>query len=85
MAVIAALEKAVSMGIEEVKMLADSQLIVRQLNGQYKVKNEKLKPLYQKVVDLKKTFKKFSIDYIPREMNKEADQLTNGKVKHGGI
>ena len=84
MAVIAALEKARSLGIEEVQMFADSQLIVRQLNGKYKVRNTSLKPLYETVQKLKKTFKKFSIEYIPREMNREADKLTGGKVKHRG-
>lgn len=82
MAVIAALEKAVTMGIEDVEMFADSQLVVRQLNGQYKVKNAKLLPLYQKVTVLKSGFKKFSITYVPREQNAEADKLTNGSVKH---
>jgi ribonuclease HI len=82
MAVIAALEKAASIGIKEVRMFADSQLIVRQLNGQYKVRNAQLKPLFENVQRLKKQFKRFSIDHVPREMNREADKLTNGKVKH---
>ncbi|MBN2240824.1 MAG: ribonuclease HI family protein [Dehalococcoidales bacterium] len=82
MAVIAALEKAKTLGIEEVRMYADSQLIVRQLNGEYRVRNAQLKPLYQKVIDLKKTFKQYSIEYIPREMNREADKLTGWAVKY---
>lgn len=84
MAVIAALEKALSMGVEEVEMRADSQLVVRQVNGIYKVKNIHLKPLFEQVLSLKIRFAKFSINYIPRELNSEADKLTNGKVKHSG-
>ncbi len=85
MAVIAALEKALSAGVEEVVMFADSQLIVYQLNGQYKVRNQQLKPYYDKVLVLKSKFRKFSITHIPREMNSEADKLTNGTVKRRGI
>lgn len=85
MAVIAALEKALSAGVEEVVMFADSQLIVYQLNGQYKVRNQHLKPYYDKVLVLKSKFRKFSITHIPREMNSEADKLTNGTVKRRSI
>lgn len=75
MAVIAALEKAVSLGFNEIDMRADSELIVRQINGRYRVKNANLKPLYQKVVDLKSRLKSFTITHIPRNLNKEADRL----------
>lgn len=85
MAVIAALEKALSAGVEEVVMFADSQLVVRQLNGQYKVRNQQLKPFFDKVLVLKSKFRKFSITHIPREMNAEADKLTNGTVKRQGL
>lgn len=85
MAVIAALEKVLSAGIEEVAMFADSQLVVRQLNGQYKVRNIQLKPLFDTVVVLKSKLKNFSITHIPREMNAEADKLTNGTVKRQGL
>jgi ribonuclease HI len=85
MAVIAALEKALSLGITEVVMRADSLLVVSQLNGNYKVRNARMKPLYEKVTELVNRFKNFSIEYIPRELNMEADKLTNGKVKRKGI
>jgi ribonuclease HI len=82
-AVIAGLEKALSLGIEEVELRADSELVVRQLKGRYKVRNAGLKPLYLKVKELAEGFKKFSVSHIPRELNKEADRLTGWKVKHG--
>jgi len=85
MAVIAALEKALSLGITEVKMRADSALVVCQLNGEFKVRNARMKPLYEQVISLIKRFKIFSIEYIPRELNMEADKLTNGKVKRKEI
>jgi ribonuclease HI len=49
MAAIIGLEHAVTLGAVSVKLLADSELLVKQVNGQYKVKNEGLKPLYAKV------------------------------------
>ena len=81
MAVIAALEKAVSLGFDEVEMHADSELIVRQINGRYRVKNANLKPLYQKVIDLKSRLKSFTITHIPRNLNKEADRLAGEAVR----
>ena len=81
MAVIAALEKAVSLGFDEVEIHADSELIVRQINGRYKVKNANLKPLYQKAIDLKSRLKSFTITHIPRNLNKEADRLAGEAVR----
>lgn len=75
MAVIAALEKAISLGFDEVEIRADSELVVRQINGRYRVKNANLKPLYQKVIQLKSQFMSFTITRIPRNLNKEADRL----------
>jgi ribonuclease HI len=81
MAVIAALEKAISLGFDEIEIRADSELIVRQINGRYKVKNVNLKPLYQKVIELKGRFNSFSITHIPRNLNKEADRLAGEAVR----
>ena len=81
MAVIAALEKALALGFDEVEIHADSELIVRQINGRYKVKNTNLKLLYQKVIQQKGRFKSFSITHIPRSLNKEADRLAGEAVR----
>ncbi len=76
-AVIAGLEKAVALGAKEVIIKSDSELIVKQINGRYKVKNAALRPLYQEVVKLAGKLDGFSISYIPRERNREADALAN--------
>jgi ribonuclease HI len=55
---------------------SDSELLVKQLSGEYKVKSDKLKPLYQEVVDLVAELD-ITIEHIPREQNKEADLLAN--------
>jgi ribonuclease HI len=50
-------------------------LIVRQINGRYRVKNASLKPLYQKVKQLQSQLGGFTITHVPREQNREADSL----------
>ncbi|WP_028307571.1 ribonuclease HI family protein [Desulfitibacter alkalitolerans] len=76
-AVIRGLELAVGLGASGVKLYADSQLLVKQLSGEYRVKNEGLKPLYENVKALTRNFKNFAAIHIPREQNKEADKLAN--------
>lgn len=76
-AVITAMEKAISLGAKDISVKADSELVVKQLNGQYKVKNAALRPLYQKVVQLTGKLDSFSISYVPRAQNAEADALAN--------
>jgi len=76
-AIIAALEKASRLGAEEVEVRSDSELVVKQLNGRYKVKKATLRPLYQKVVRLTGSLGAFTITHIPRTQNKEADRLAN--------
>jgi ribonuclease HI len=76
-AIIAALEKAISLGARHVELRSDSELVVKQINGNYKVKKIALRPLYQKVVQLIGSLEGFTIACIPREQNKEADRLAN--------
>ncbi len=76
-AIIAALENAIKLGTSQVDMRSDSELVVRQINGQYRVKNASLKPLYQKVKQLQSQLAGFTITHIPREENTEADSLAN--------
>ena len=67
-------------GAISVKLYADSELMVKQLNGQYKVKNEGLRPLYLKVKELIAKIGRVEVKYIPREQNKEADALANKAI-----
>ena len=76
-AIIIALEKAIKLGIKHVTLKADSQLVVQQLKGKYRVKKAALKPLYQQVKQLTSSLESFAIAYIPREQNREADKLAN--------
>ena len=80
MAIIAGLEKAISMGIGHVNMRADSELVVRQITGRYRVKNAALRSLYQQVKQLQSQLIEFTINHIPREQNKEADRLADSAL-----
>jgi ribonuclease HI len=76
-AIIAGLEKANSLCARHVILKSDSELVVKQINGQYKIKNTGLRALYQRVVQLIGSLESFSISYIPREQNAGADALAN--------
>ncbi|MBI2082058.1 MAG: ribonuclease HI family protein [Deltaproteobacteria bacterium] len=79
-ALLLGLKKAIELGFDEIEVLADSELMVRQLLGRYRVKNEGLKPLFQEAVRLLKQFKKYSIKHVFREANLDADRLANQAV-----
>lgn len=71
------LEKVLELGKKEVIVCMDSELVVRQTLGEYKVKDKKLKPLFEEVCLLKMNFEKFEIKHIPRQLNSKADKLAN--------
>ena len=74
---IAALEKAVDLGARRIDIRLDSELVVRQVQGKYRVKNAALRPLYLRVGELLGQLESFTITSIPREQNAEADSLAN--------
>lgn len=80
-AVIAALKEAQRLGANAVQLKSDSELLVRQINQQYRVKNAALKHLYLEVKELTGTLDAFSITHISREQNKEADRLANNALQ----
>jgi len=79
-AIIAAVEKAIGLGAKYVELNSDSELVVRQINGRYRVKNAALKPLHRQVKQLQGLLRGFTIIHIPREQNTEADKLTNAAL-----
>lgn len=79
-ALLLGLEKAKSLGAEEVECYLDSELVVKQLKGEYKVKNKELAPLFIKIYNLSQGFKKVSYTHVFREKNKEADKLVNEAI-----
>jgi ribonuclease HI len=71
------LEKAYQLGYKKVDVRMDSELVVKQMLGIYKVKNENLLPLSLQAQSLAKKFSHFKIEHVRREFNKEADRLAN--------
>lgn len=82
-ALITALEKAAALGAEEIEVYTDSELVVKQIIGEYRVKNEGLKPLHRKVKSLASQFSNFRIAHVVRDKNKEADRLANKGIDEG--
>ena len=80
-ALIYALQEALMLKAEVLKIKTDSQLLARQLNKVYKVKNENIVGLYNQAVRLLAAFKEVSIQDIPREENKGADKLATQVIK----
>jgi len=76
-AVIAALERALEIGADRAILFSDSELVVKQIKGYYRVKKDVLKLLHSKTVELISRFDGFDIKHIARSKNREADKLAN--------
>jgi ribonuclease HI len=74
---LAGLKAAADLKASQVRVVSDSELLVRQMNGQYRVKNEGLKPLYEQAKQLAAGFARCAFQHVRRELNKEADHLAN--------
>lgn len=74
---IAALDYAQSHGIRALRVESDSELLVKQMRGQYKVKNADLRPLFERARKMSQALESFRIDHVYREQNREADALAN--------
>jgi len=76
-ALVKALEAAADLGLQRLQIFSDSELLVKQMNGEYRVKHPDLIPLYQDARELVKEFETVSIGHVRREQNKRADALCN--------
>ena len=76
-ALIWGLENVSALGFSSVTVYADSELLVKQINGQYRVKNEGLKPLFARSLKLLRGFTSFAVLHVRREQNAEADEMAN--------
>jgi ribonuclease HI len=79
-ALILGLKMARNLGVKRIQVFADSELLVRQLKGQYRVKAAHLLPLYETAKAALKEFETFDISHVPREMNSLADRLANTAI-----
>ncbi|WP_022670598.1 ribonuclease HI family protein [Hippea alviniae] len=80
-ALIVGLKEVLDLGIKKVSVYSDSELVVKQVNGIYRVNNERLKKLKSEIEDLKSKFDEFSITHVPREKNRFADRLAKEGCK----
>ena len=74
------LKRAKAMGLRELDVFADSELMVKQLSGEYQVKADHLRPLFEEARALVKGFPEIEIRHIPREQNTQADEMSNRAI-----
>jgi ribonuclease HI len=79
-ALLATLERARALELEELAVVSDSRLLVEQMNGAYRVKAAHLKPLWLRARTLAAGLRRFSIAHVPREANRAADALANRAI-----
>lgn len=83
-ALLAALDYATSNGIRALRIRSDSELLVRQMQGRYKVKSLDLKPLHERALKMSRQLQYFTIEHVRRELNRDADALANAALDSGG-
>ena len=84
-ALLYALEEALIIRADELLINMDSELVAKQLTGDYRVKDVNIKPLFVRAINMLKSFNNFEIRHIEREMNKEADKLVNKAINLAGL
>jgi len=84
-ALLAALDFSTTHGITALRIRSDSELLVRQMQGRYKVKSEDLKPLHERASILSRQLKYFVIEHVRREQNRDADALANLALDSGPV
>ena len=80
MGLLLGLRRAKEMGVAEVEVYADSELMIRQLGGRYQVKSLSLRPLYEEALELLNGFSRVKLVHVPREMNSAADEMSNRAI-----
>ena len=83
LALVYALQEALHLGCRSVKVYTDSELLVRQLHGTYKIRNSTLRLFYDQIQHLAAGFQAFQIEHIPRTKNRLADRLATQAVSAG--
>jgi len=81
--VVKALEAVIKIGAKSLIVFSDSQLLVKQINGEYKVKSEQIRPLFQQAVEMLGRLENWKVQFVFRDKNKEADKLVNQALDLG--
>lgn len=80
-ALIRGLEESFKLNISNIEIFADSELVVKQINGEYKVKNERMQKLHHKAMNLFDQFNSWSLTHILRDKNSAADKLSKDGMR----
>jgi len=80
MGLLLGLKRARELGIREVEVFADSELMIRQLGGRYQVRSPSLRPLYEEALRVLNDFSRVKLVYVPRKMNAAADEMSNRAI-----
>ena len=78
-----ALIRGLELNIMDIKIYADSELLVKQVNGEYKVKHERMRPLHRKAIALLCQYSNWSLQHVPRDDNMIADKLSKEGMEQG--
>ena len=84
-ALVFGLQEAVSLGAQEITLNLDSELVAKQIKGEFRVKDAKIRFFFNQAIELINGLKKFEITHIGREKNKEADKLANKAINLSGL
>ena len=84
LALIEGLKASLGKDVKQLESFVDSELVVKQLNGEYKVKNERLKSLHAEASQFANSFEKITFTHVRREKNKRADELVNEALDSHG-
>jgi ribonuclease HI len=76
-ALVEGLTLAAELGVKSLQVYSDSELLVKQMNGEYKVKNDDLRALFERASQLRRQFERVTLTHVRREQNKRADQIGN--------
>jgi ribonuclease HI len=82
-ALVRGLEAAADLGVKRIEIFLDSELVVRQLSGKYKVRNVRLRSLFDQAVSVLQQFDDYAIFHVGRELNQQADRLANEAIDRG--
>ena len=82
-ALLLGIERAAALGASELELVGDSELIVKQVRGEYKVKDPNMKPLHAAVMTALRPFDAWSIRHVKRDQNAHADRLVNEALDAG--
>jgi len=82
-ALVRGLEAAADLGVKQIEIFSDSELVVRQISGKYKVRNPRLRSLFDQAVSRLQQFDEYAIFHVGRELNQRADQLANEAIDRG--